>query len=126
MDDEQVRTVIRSWEKAIQTGDMTTILANHTEDILMFDVPEPLQAKGMAEYEKTWKLFFRYGSPGKDVFVIENLQITAGNEVAFATGLLRIGGSKRPVCRLTLGLKKVRDKWLIAHEHHSAPHKLND
>jgi ketosteroid isomerase-like protein len=126
MDEDQVRTVIRLWEVAIQAGDMKGILANHTKDILMFDVPEPLQSKGMAEYQRTWKLFFRYGSPSTDVFVIEGLQITTGDDVAFATGLLRIGGSKEPVCRLTLGLKKVRGKWFIAHEHHSAPHKLND
>ena len=43
--------------------------------------------------------------------------------MAFATGLLRIGGSREPVCRLTLGLTKLDGRWLIAHEHHSAPHK---
>lgn len=125
MDSGEIRTVISLWEKAIQTGDMKGILANHAEDILMFDVPEPLQSNGVEEYKKTWELFFQYGSPGNDLFVIEDLRITAGSEVAFATGLLRIGGSNNPVCRLTLGLKKVRGKWLIAHEHHSAPHKLH-
>jgi ketosteroid isomerase-like protein len=126
MEEDQIRVVIDLWEKAIQTGDMKGILANHTEDILMFDVPEPLQSTGMKEYEKTWELFFRYGSSGSDVFVIEELSITAGSDVAFATSLLRIGGSEKPICRLTLGLKKVRGKWLIVHEHHSAPHKLNN
>ena len=126
MDKNQVRKVIRQWEKAIQAGDMNAILVNHTKDILMFDVPEPLQSKGIAEYKKTWELFFRHGSPASDVFVIEDLRITAGSDVAFATGLLRIGGSKKPVCRLTLGLKKRRNQWLIAHEHHSAPHQLDD
>ncbi len=58
------------------------------------------------------------------MFVIEDLAITAGETVAFATGLLRIGGSKEPVCRLTLGLKKIDGKWMIAHEHHSAPHEI--
>jgi ketosteroid isomerase-like protein len=126
MNRNQVRKVIRQWEKAIQAGEMGHILANHTRDVLMFDVPEPLESKGIAKYQKTWELFFRYGSPAADVFVIENLKITAGSSVAFATGLLRIGGSKEPVCRLTLGLKKQRGRWLIAHEHHSAPHKLEN
>jgi len=90
----------------------------------MFDVPEPLQSEGRIAYKKTWELFFQYGAPSKDIFVIEDLRITAGEDVAFATGLLRIGGSKKPMCRLTLGLKKLRGRWLIAHEHHSAPHKL--
>lgn len=126
MDNDEILAVIRSWEKAIQAGDMKGILANHTADILMFDVPAPLQSTGMDEYKKTWDLFFRYGAPGADVFGIDQLRITAGSEVAFAAGLLRIGGSREPVCRLTLGLKKVEGRWLISHEHHSAPHKLSE
>lgn len=122
--ENQIRTVIERWAEAVRSGDMTGILANHTKDILMFDVPEPLQAKGIAAYKKTWDLFFQYGAPSKDVFLIEDLHITAGDDVGFATGLLRIGGSKKPICRLTLGFKKVRGKWLIAHEHHSAPATL--
>jgi ketosteroid isomerase-like protein len=122
---KQIRKIIESWATAIRAGDMEGILANHTNDILMFDVPEPLQSRGKTAYKKTWELFFQYGAPSKDVFVIEQLRIIAGEDVAFATGLLRIGGSKKPICRLTLGLKKMRGRWLIAHEHHSAPHKLN-
>lgn len=120
----QIREIIKQWEEAVCSGDIKGILANHTKDIIMFDVPEPLQSKGLAAYKKTWDLFYRYGAPSKDIFIIEDLKITAGNDVAFATGLLRIGGSKKPICRLTLGLKKIRGKWLIAHEHNSAPHKL--
>ena len=122
---KDIQNLITSWERAIQNGDMDGILAHHSESVLMFDVPEPLQLVGIDDYRKQWEIFFRYGTPSKDVFVIEDLKITAGEEVAFATGLLRIGGSTKPVCRLTLGFKKVRGKWFIVHEHHSAPHKLN-
>lgn len=122
--DIQITALIRRWESAIQAGNMEAILANHAEDIVMFDVPKPLQSLGLAAYRQTWELFFRYGSPGPDVFVIEELRVTAGSDVAFATGLLRIGGSPSPVCRLTLGLVKREGRWLIAHEHHSAPHAL--
>lgn len=121
-----VTALIRRWERAVQTGAMDCILASHTEDVVMFDVPEPLQSLGLAAYRRTWELFFRYGAPADDVFVIEDLQVTAGTDVAFATGLLRIGGSPSPVCRLTLGLVRRDGQWLIAHEHHSAPHALND
>ena len=60
MEDEQIRAVIRSWERAVQSGDIGGILANHTDDILMFDVPEPLQARGTQEYRETWNFFFEY------------------------------------------------------------------
>jgi len=123
--EEEIRSLVRSWEHAIQTCDIDGILAHHSEDVLMFDVPEPLQSVGIDEYHKTWDLFFRYCAPSPEVFVIEDLRITASGEVAFATGLLRIGGSPEPVCRLTLGLTKRNGRWQIEHEHHSAPHKLN-
>jgi ketosteroid isomerase-like protein len=123
--EEDIRSLIRVWERAIQNGDMDGILAHHSESVLMFDVPEPLQSVGIDDYRKTWELFFRYGAPSQKVFVIEDLRITASDEVAFATGLLRIGDASEPVCRLTLGLTKRNGQWQIAHEHHSAPHKLS-
>jgi uncharacterized protein (TIGR02246 family) len=123
--EEEIQSLIRSWERAIQAGDMDGILAHHSEDVLMFDVPEPLQSVGIDEYRKTWELFFHNGAPSQEVFVIEDLRIIASEEVAFATGLLRIGGSSEPVCRLTLGLTTRNGQWQIVHEHHSAPHKLN-
>ncbi len=64
MSQDPVRRVIRQWEKAIQAGEMKAILANHARDVLMFDVPEPLESRGIAKYQKTWELFFSYGSPG--------------------------------------------------------------
>ncbi|GAB4319912.1 MAG: nuclear transport factor 2 family protein [Candidatus Zixiibacteriota bacterium] len=122
--EDDIRGLIRAWERAVQNGDMDGILAHHSESVLMFDVPGPLQSEGIDDYRKTWELFFRHGAPSREVFVIEDLRITAGEEVAFATGLLRIGGSPKPVCRLTLGLTKTNGQWHIVHEHHSAPHKL--
>lgn len=120
----EIRALIHDWERAIQRGDMDAILARHTEDVAMFDVPEPIQSNGLKAYKETWELFFRYGTPAPDVFVIEDLSVTAGDNVAFARALLRIGGSEKPVCRLTLGLEKREGRWMIAHEHHSAPHAL--
>jgi ketosteroid isomerase-like protein len=32
------------------------ILANHSPDISMFDVPPPVQSKGIEAYKKTWIL----------------------------------------------------------------------
>lgn len=122
--DIQITALIRRWESAIQAGNMEAILADHAEDIVMFDVPEPLQSLGLRAYRETWELFYDYAAPAPDLFAIEDLRVTAGEDVAFATGLLRIGGSRQPVCRLTLGLVKRDDRWWITHEHHSAPHPL--
>jgi uncharacterized protein (TIGR02246 family) len=119
-----IRALIERWATAVRAKDMEGALADHTEDIVMFDVPVPLQSKGIKEYEKTWDLFFANSPGGRDSFNIDELRITAGDTVAFAHGLLRIGGSKAPVGRLTMGLRKEAGRWVIAHEHHSYPQEL--
>jgi len=119
--ESQIRELIESWVKAVQKKDMDGALAHHTDAMVMFDVPLPLQSKGIVEYRKTWELFFANSPGGSGSFDVVELQITAGDTVAFAHGLLHIGGSKEPVGRLTIGLRKMRGEWLITHEHHSYP-----
>lgn len=117
----QVKKIIENWCQAIRDGNYSKIMSAHTRDILMFDVPPPLQSKGLDEYKKTWDLFFQYSAGGKGSFELEELEITAGEDVAFCTALVVIGKGRKPECRLTVGLVKKDGQWLIAHEHHSAP-----
>lgn len=124
-DSEEIKKVIENWVKAIQQKNMEGILQNHTDDILMFDVPVPLQSKGLKEYKETWDLFFQYSKGGKDSFQLEELQIHVGDTVAFCTALIKLSKGTTPQCRLTIGLKKVNDQWMIVHEHHSAPHEIS-
>jgi hypothetical protein len=58
--ESQIRAVIEAWADAVRRHDLSAILAHHDEDIVMFDVPPPLQSRGIDEYKKTWDLFFRY------------------------------------------------------------------
>ena len=97
---------------------MAGILAHHVDDMVMFDVPLPLQSLGMEAYRETWELFFRYSSGGPGSFDLVELDVTAGDTVAFAHGIVGIGASR---LRLTVGLRKEKGGWLIAHEHHSYP-----
>ncbi|WP_210251405.1 nuclear transport factor 2 family protein [Neorhizobium sp. P12A] len=100
----------------------------HEQDMVMFDVPPPLQSRGMEAYAQTWELFFRYHKPNTP-FDFRELAITAGSDVAFAVAVMWCGpdSSSNPVdkdgClfRLTVGLRKVGGHWRIAHEHHSVP-----
>lgn len=116
--ESQIRALVEAWAKAVRAGDMDGALANHTDDILMFDVPLPIQSKGMAEYKKTWELFFKFSPGGEGSFDVTELNITAEDKVAFSTALVKIFDSR---VRLTMGFRKVEGKWLIAHEHHSYP-----
>jgi len=91
----------------------------------MFDVPPPHQGvRGIEAYREAWPSFFAWQRQGA-VFEIESLDVTAGEDVAFAPALLRCGTeddlgqvSDRRL-RLTVGLRKDGDRWLVTHEHHS-------
>ena len=87
--ESQIKAVIEAWADAVRRHDLSGILAHHEQDIVMFDVPPPLQSRGMDEYKKTWDLFFRYHMSSQ-AFDIE-LAITAGEDVAFAVAIMRCG-----------------------------------
>ncbi|MBL1119627.1 nuclear transport factor 2 family protein [Streptomyces sp. 110] len=80
--------------------------------------------RGLASYREVWPPFFAWQAQGA-CFEIEELEVTAGEDVAFA--LLRCGTeeelAERPEARmrLTLGLRKEEGRWVVAHEHHSFP-----
>jgi ketosteroid isomerase-like protein len=45
-DEAEIRDLIEAWAAAVRRRDLAGILRNHSADILMFDVPLPLQSKG--------------------------------------------------------------------------------
>lgn len=117
-----VRETLASWMRAVEKGDLAGVLAHHTEDTVLFDVPPPLQFVGPEEYRRSWEGFFGYQPTG--VFRFEELTVLAGSDVAVAYGLVRCGPedvARQFSVRLTVGLRKVDGAWLIAHEHHSVP-----
>jgi ketosteroid isomerase-like protein len=116
--EKQIRTLLEDWAAAVRAKDMAGALAHHADDIVMFDVPLPLQSRGMEEYEKTWELFFANNRGGPGSFELTDVHITAGDTVAYCHALLKIFDS---TARLTMGLRKERGQWLVAHEHHSYP-----
>jgi uncharacterized protein (TIGR02246 family) len=120
-DETQIRTLVENWAKAVRAKELDSVLVSHTDDIVMFDVPMPVQAKGMEEYKKTWELFFANSPGGPGSYDVTELQITASETVAYAHAILRIFDSS---ARLTIGMRKENGQWLIAHEHHSYPIEL--
>ena len=92
MDDEtDIRTLIERWAKAVHAGDLDGVLADHAADIVMFDVPPPEDGvRGIEAYRATWPPFFQWQRQGAS-FEIVSLDVTAGDDVAFAHALLRCG-----------------------------------
>ena len=126
-DQEQIQVLIQRWADAVHGGDMPGVLANHSDDIVMFDVPTPYEGvRGIDAYRETWPPFFEWQAQGAS-FEIVSLDVTASDQVGYAHALLRCGPQEAFAdnpenrLRLTLGLRKEEGRWVVAHEHHSFP-----
>lgn len=123
--ESEIRDLIETWASAVRAGDEAQVLTGHADDIVMFDVPPPHDgARGIDAYRATWPPFFDWLRAGASFEIIE-LSVTAGDDVAYAWALLRCGTEQdlrahpERHLRLTLGLRREGDRWIVAHEHHS-------
>jgi uncharacterized protein (TIGR02246 family) len=126
-DEQQIRNLIETWAEAVHGGDLAGVLADHSDDIVMFDVPPPYEGvRGIDAYRDSWPPFFEWQVRGAS-FEIVSLDVTAGDDVAYAHALLRCGTQQelddnpQNRLRLTLGLRNEDGRWVVAHEHHSFP-----
>ena len=126
-EDFKVRRLIEQWALAVRARNIEAVLADHAEDMVMFDVPPPVELLGIDAYQDSWPPFFKWLENESGTFEIVRLDVTAGDTVAFATALLRCGSKaslekdNTAQLRLTVGLRKIDGAWKIAHEHHSFP-----
>ena len=123
----EIREIFDKWAAAVRAEDINGIGTNHSADILMFDVPLPLFSRGLDAYMDTWRLFYK-SQARPVVFNFDDIEITAGEDVAFVSAIGRCvyipsggGGPTKLQFRLTMGLRKEDGKWRIVHEHHSVP-----
>jgi uncharacterized protein (TIGR02246 family) len=124
-DDAAIRQLIERWAAAVHAGNLPVVLDAHADDLVMFDVPPPHDGvRGMDAYRETWPPFFEWQRHGAS-FEITELDVTAGDDVAFAWALLRCGTADEFAqepdrrLRLTIGLRKEAGRWKVTHEHHS-------
>src|SRR5262245_18327824 len=128
-DDEQIRTLIERWAGAVHAGDMSGVLADHADDIVMFDVPPPYEGvRGIDAYRETWPGIFEWQRQGAS-FRIDSLVVTAGDHVAYAYASLtsatpdQVADRPENKLRLTIGLRKQNGRWIVAPEHPSFPYE---
>jgi uncharacterized protein (TIGR02246 family) len=121
----EISELIQRWAVAAHTGDLDALLAHHADDIVMFDVPPPHDGvRGLVAYRDTWPDFFEWQASGASFEIVE-LDVTQGEDVAFAWALLKCGTpdvlAETPErrLRLTIGLRRRDGEWVVTHEHHS-------
>lgn len=120
----EIRAVIDNWAEAMRRKDADRVLAHGAEDCLVYSLAPPLKAsdgdpEGLERWFATWK--------GPLGYRLEDLEIAADGDVAFATAFAHLSGEKRDGgkaalwYRITLGLRRVGETWKIVHQHESVP-----
>ena len=125
--EHEVRAVLDDWAQGRRTKDPDRVLAHFTEDEVQFVMAPPLQFSGADAWRKdalqAWFATFE----GPIGFEVAQLHVAASEEVAFCHFLGRLsatavnGGPFSVWNRVTLGLRKIDGRWLIAHAHESVP-----
>jgi len=125
-DEAQIGALIDDWASALRAKDINRLMASYAPDVLTFDVVNPLQRKGLdaarkraQEWISSWQ--------GPIECEIRELTITTGDAVAFShnpnhfSGRQMDGGDINMWIRATLCYRKIDNKWMVTHEHVSAP-----
>jgi ketosteroid isomerase-like protein len=125
-DEAQIRARLDAWAKAARAKDIEGVMFHYAPDVVAFDAILALQFRGAAAYRKHWESCFTLCA-GPTTFEIHDLDVTARDDVAFGHYLLHCGGTgphgKEHIgwMRATACFRKTNGKWMIVHEHFSAP-----
>jgi ketosteroid isomerase-like protein len=125
-DEIQVKAVIEQSAQAIRDKDVDRLMAGCARDVQTFDATPPLQRRGADSYRKSYEDWFATWD-GPIGVELRELDISASDDVAFATSLNHITGKSKTGenadvwMRLTLGLRKIGGQWKATHEHVSVP-----
>ncbi|WP_193119316.1 YybH family protein [Brachybacterium tyrofermentans] len=129
MNDPDIRTLITEWARAVQQEDLDGVLAHHSDDIVMFDVPAPEQGRrGLDDYSASWTPLFKWIHTGAH-FEITELHVEHCDDFGVAWALLQCGTTEDLTqdpdrrLRLSFGLRRHAGTWQISHEHHSFTHR---
>lgn len=123
---DEIRELLQSWADAVRRRDLDGVCTARAADVVLFDVPPPPVRTGIDAYRQSFEQMFPWlGTNGR--FTMHDLTVTAGSDVAFAHACVDCRGSDaedgpQPVTvRLTVGLRRIDDRWVVTHEHHSEP-----
>jgi uncharacterized protein (TIGR02246 family) len=122
----QIRALIDDRTKAVRAKDSVGATSSVAPDILTFDVVNPLRQIGSAASRKRAEQWFS-SFQGPIGYEIRDLDITAGDDVAFSHGLCHVsatkpdGGKLDMWWRTTVCFRKIDGKWMVTHEHNSVP-----
>ncbi len=122
----EVRAVLDQWQEAVRAKDLEGIVAHYAPDIVAYDAIVALQFVGRDAYREHWATCLKMCT-GPMIFELRDPQVAAAGDVAFCHALTRCGGTgpDGKECsgwmRMTACYRKRDGRWLVVHEHFSAP-----
>src|SRR5438270_9580265 len=124
----QIRELYDRWKKAFEARDLEAIMACYApgDAVVAYDIVPPLEYKGYDAYRKDYQEFLDMFE-GPIAVEYREMRIAASGDVAFIHALERVtakGKNGQPMdmwLRATSGLRKIKGKWLIVHDHISEP-----
>lgn len=123
-DEAAVHAVIAALSTALRDKDVDALTALRDPGFVSFSLAPPLRVVGLDKagtqaWFDTWTGGIGY-QPGEQTIEI-------GGDIAYAHGLVRMGGTKTDGqanalwFRQTLGFRRTAEGWKIVHEHQSTP-----
>ncbi|WGF86227.1 YybH family protein [Marinivivus vitaminiproducens] len=124
--DTDVRALIDAWLDAVRVRDVPRIMACYAPDVRAFDAVGKLQFRGRDAYGEHWQACMTMCN-GTMIFEIDELEIAADASLALVHYVCRCGAvmedgeEKSGWMRATVACSKASGRWLITHDHFSAP-----
>ena len=127
-DEAEIRQLLDRWAKAFRARDLNGIMSIYEpgQALVSFDIVAPLQYVGFEAYKKDYREFLDQFQGTIDV-EYRDLNIVAGDTVAFSRGLERMTGTLKSGqkfdawVRFTECYRKTNGHWLAIHDHISVP-----
>lgn len=121
-----IRSIIQARAKAVSAGDIDAMMADVSEDVMTFDVVDPLRRVGKAaSRERAIEWVASYDGPihweDRDVELAVDGDVAFSYSLSRVTGKLKTGTEIDMWFRTTLGFRQVAGRWLVVHEHVSDP-----
>ena len=125
-DEARIRELVEDWAEAARASDLERVMAHYAPDVVAFDAILRLQFKGADAYREHWQACIGM-CPHPMILEIHDLHVAVSGEMAFSHSLARCGareadGTERTSwMRATSCYHRFGARWLIVHEHWSAP-----
>ncbi len=128
----EVRRLLDRWAKAFHAKDLNGIMSIYEpgQALVSYDIVPPLQYTGFEAYKKDYREFLDQFQGPIDI-EYRDLNIIAGDTVAFSRGLERMTGTLKngqkfdAWVRFTEAYRKTSGHWLAIHDHISVPVDLD-